>query len=109
MMFPAMPGLPGPGDDKPRRMNDVISPHDGVTWANLQPPSRLPIAAGARRSSTPALPISVLGLLLVVAPPAGLAAVWSHPNYDRDAKWALTVSTMMFMALATVLLVTLSR
>lgn len=51
----------------------------------------------------------VLGLLLIALPPVGLAAVWSSPRYDRDARWALTFTSALFMALATIALLSLAR
>lgn len=72
-------------------------------------------AAASSSSSSPSYvepwwdsPI-VLGLMLIFLPPAGLAAVWSRPGYDRDAKWALTIATLLFMALATVFAVAVLR
>jgi hypothetical protein len=40
-----------------------------------------------------------LGSLLILAPPIGLAAVWSSKRYSTDARWALTVMTALTMCL----------
>ncbi len=40
-----------------------------------------------------------LGSLLILAPPIGLAAVWSSKRYSSDARWALTVMTALTMCL----------
>jgi hypothetical protein len=38
----------------------------------------------------------VLGTMLLVAPPVGVACVWNSKHYSNDARWALTVmSTLM--------------
>lgn len=93
MMFPAMPALPGARAQLvPKAVPNVRSER----------------AQGAVHDETWTSPLAI-GLLLIALPPAGLAAVWSHPRYDRDAKWALTLSTMMFMALATILVITFAR
>lgn len=42
----------------------------------------------------------VIGLLLFLVPPVGLAALWSSPRYTRDARWALTMTTSLAMCLA---------
>ena len=77
----------------------------------------LPLAeADARRAADvmPRLPVAepwsspwVLGLLLVLAPPIGVAALWTSPRYDRDARWALTITSCVFMAFAAVVALTL--
>jgi hypothetical protein len=41
-----------------------------------------------------------LGTLLLVAPPIGLAALWSSKRYTRDARWALTLMTGLSMCLS---------
>ena len=53
-------------------------------------------------------PIAV-GLMLLVAPPVGLAAVWGSRRYDRDARIALSMATGLFLMMATIMLVTLAR
>ena len=40
-----------------------------------------------------------LGTLLILAPPIGLAAVWSSKRYSNDARWALTIMTALTMCL----------
>lgn len=49
-------------------------------------------------------PIAI-GSLLILAPPIGLAAVWSSRRYSSDARWALTIVTALMMCLASALLV----
>lgn len=51
----------------------------------------------------------VTGILLFLAPPVGLALLWSSPTYHRDARWALTFSSMFCMALVTALVIALAR
>jgi hypothetical protein len=46
-----------------------------------------------------------LGSLLILAPPVGLAAVWSSKRYSTDARWALTVMTALAMCLMTAVLI----
>lgn len=46
-----------------------------------------------------------LGSLLIVAPPIGLAAVWSSKRYSNDARWALTVMTALTMCLMSAILI----
>lgn len=46
-----------------------------------------------------------LGSLLILAPPIGLAAVWSSKRYSNDARWALTVMTALTMCLMSAVLV----
>ncbi|MBX3204412.1 MAG: hypothetical protein KF764_05055 [Labilithrix sp.] len=41
----------------------------------------------------------VLGSLLLVLPPIGLAALWSSKRYSNDARWALTVMTGLTLCL----------
>ena len=43
----------------------------------------------------------VLGSLLLLVPPIGLAAVWGTARYSRDARWALTIMTALTMCLTT--------
>lgn len=51
-----------------------------------------------------------LGSLLVLLPPAGLAAVWASPRYSREARWALTAITALTMSiLGALALVAISR
>jgi hypothetical protein len=47
-------------------------------------------------ASGPAHPL-VVGLLLLVAPPLGLAVVWASPAYGRDARWALSAVATLTM------------
>jgi hypothetical protein len=42
-----------------------------------------------------------LGSLLILAPPIGLAALWSSHRYSSDARWALTIMTALTMCLST--------
>jgi hypothetical protein len=51
----------------------------------------------------------VMGILLMCLPPIGLAAVWGSPRYDRDARWALTFTTTLFMILVMAGALTLAR
>jgi hypothetical protein len=37
-----------------------------------------------------------VGSLLFVAPPIGLACLWSSGRYGRDARWALTITSLLF-------------
>ena len=46
-----------------------------------------------------------LGSLLILAPPIGLAAVWSSKRYSSDARWALTVMTGLAMCLMTAVVI----
>lgn len=41
----------------------------------------------------------VIGTLLFLMPPAGLAAIWTSKRYSNDARWALTVMTGLMMCL----------
>lgn len=41
----------------------------------------------------------VIGTLLLMVPPVGLAAVWTSKRYSNDARWALTVMTALMMCL----------
>jgi len=40
-----------------------------------------------------------LGLLLVFAPPVGLACAWTSRRYSSEARWALTVMTTLMTAI----------
>jgi len=51
----------------------------------------------------------ILGVLLTILPPIGLAAVWVNPRYDRDARWALTATSALFMVMAMVAIVMFGR
>ncbi|AKU96356.1 hypothetical protein AKJ09_03020 [Labilithrix luteola] len=51
-------------------------------------------------------PIAI-GSLLVIAPPIGLAAVWSSRRYGNEARWALTVMTGLMMCLVSAVFVAL--
>lgn len=54
-------------------------------------------------------PIAI-GALLILAPPIGLAAVWSSQRYSADARRALTIMTAFTMSLvAAVCSITLAR
>jgi hypothetical protein len=44
----------------------------------------------------------VVGLLLVLLPPSGLAVLWSSRRYSRDARAALTLSSLFLLALGAV-------
>lgn len=73
--------------------------------AVIPPPPR----AAARASEWWEEPLA-LGSLLVLLPPAGLAAVWASPRYSREARWALTAITALTMTiLGAVALVALAR
>ncbi|HVH44690.1 MAG TPA: hypothetical protein VM925_20195 [Labilithrix sp.] len=43
----------------------------------------------------------VLGTLLIVVPPIGLATLWSSKRYSSDARWALTIMTALTLCLGT--------
>jgi hypothetical protein len=43
----------------------------------------------------------VIGSLLILLPPVGLAALWTSKRYSNDARWALTVVTALMLCLAT--------
>lgn len=47
-----------------------------------------------------------LGLLLLLAPPVGLAMLWSSRRYSNDARWALTTMTALGMCLASAVAIT---
>lgn len=47
----------------------------------------------------------VVGLLLLVLPPSGLAVLWSSKRYSRDARAALTLSSLFLLALGAVVYV----
>lgn len=116
-----------PRDVRPRRI-------DPMRYARIFPALSHPRARNAHSSRPPAMKAAavqraaavgrgarvaiapawweappIVGAMLVLLPPAGLAAVWSHRQYTKDAKWALTVSTMLFMVLGVVLTVALLR
>lgn len=42
-----------------------------------------------------------MGMLLIMLPPVGLAALWSSKRYSSDARWALTIMTALTMCLGT--------
>jgi hypothetical protein len=44
-------------------------------------------------------------LLLLVLPPSGLAVLWSSKRYSRDARAALTLSSLFLLALGAVVYV----
>jgi hypothetical protein len=46
-----------------------------------------------------------LGTLLILAPPIGLAAVWSSKRYSSDARWALTIMTALTMCLMSAIVI----
>lgn len=50
----------------------------------------------------------VVGSLLLVAPPIGLAALWSSKRYGSEARLALTVMTGLMMCLVTAIAVALT-
>ena len=64
--------------------------------------------AAAAATKTPAEwwedPVA-LGSLLILAPPIGLAAVWSSKRYSSDARWALTIMTALTMCLMSAILI----
>ncbi len=47
-----------------------------------------------------------LGVLLLVMPPVGLAALWTSRRYSGDARWALTIMTALGMCLASAVAIT---
>jgi hypothetical protein len=49
-----------------------------------------------------------LGTLLVVAPPIGLAALWSSRRYSSDARWALTIMTALTLCLVSAMVLALA-
>lgn len=51
----------------------------------------------------------MVGLLMMVLPPVGVAAAWSSPRYDREGRIAVTITASLFMCLATVAVVLLAR
>ena len=67
--------------------NDVAEPSKSRTWYED------PIA---------------IGTLLILAPPIGLAIVWSSKRYASDARWALTIMTGLTMFLVAAVFVALS-
>jgi hypothetical protein len=46
-----------------------------------------------------------LGTLLLMAPPIGLAALWSSKRYSTDARWALTVMTALTLCVGAAVVV----
>lgn len=84
-----------------------------------EPERKEPTPVAAPRFGTPPAPILVprhastswweeplaVGVLLLVAPPVGLAALWASQRYERDARVALTVMTAFSMCLLTVIAV----
>lgn len=46
-----------------------------------------------------------IGSLLILCPPAGLAAIWSSRRYSNDARWALTVMTGLMLCLVTTIVI----
>lgn len=46
-----------------------------------------------------------LGTLLILAPPVGLAALWSSRRYSTDARWALTVMTALMLCLVSAVVI----
>ncbi len=97
----------------PRRIDPMR--HAQILPAQAEPLT--PRRAWAHRSDQLVIPMNesllsspiVIGILLAFAPPVGLAAVWMHPRYDRDARWALTATSALFMVMATVALVMFAR
>ncbi|MFO0670526.1 MAG: hypothetical protein U0235_13005 [Polyangiaceae bacterium] len=108
---PASPRVVSPERRSPRRP-------DPLRRVGLWPAYKTPVAvrehrdAGIVEAHAPdewsQRPVA-LGVLLVCFPPAGLAAVWSSTRYDRDAKLALTVSTILFMSLVALVTMVLAR
>jgi hypothetical protein len=76
-------------------------------YAALRAAKPLPVVAD-RLATKPAAwwedPIA-LGSLLILAPPIGLAAVWSSKRYAGDARWALTVMTALTMCLMSAIVI----
>jgi hypothetical protein len=48
-----------------------------------------------------------LGTLLIVVPPIGLACVWRSKHYSNDARWALTVMSVLLTCFAGAVLLAL--
>lgn len=98
----------------PRRPDKLrqVGMWPAVPSAVLRAAQREPemVVAGVPNADWATRPLG-LGLLLVLFPPAGLAAVWSSERYDRDAKLALTFVTALFLSLSAVALlaITLAR
>jgi hypothetical protein len=95
LAMPPAPRRPEPPIEPPRR--------DPKKWAGA-----FPAYEGAPRPAPrPAAPLAsawyedpiALGTLLLVAPPIGLAALWSSKRYTTDARWALTLMTGLSMCL----------
>lgn len=102
--------LPAP----PRRPEAPVVPHRRDPQKDVRMlPAVDPRAFAKRPAAAPAQaptaawwedPIA-LGSLLILAPPIGLAAVWSSKRYSNDARWALTVMTALTMCLVTAIAV----
>ncbi len=61
-----------------------------------------------RRAERPEIwetPVAI-GVLLMLAPPIGLAALWSSKRYSGDARWALTIMTALMMCLGAAVAIT---
>lgn len=58
-------------------------------------------AHSARGAESPWVPVAT-GLALLVAPPVGVAMVWSSRRYDATAKVALTIFSGFTMCLAAI-------
>ena len=74
---------------------------------NLRHAQKAAMAAAAGKAARGAWwedPVA-LGSLLILAPPIGLAAVWSSKRYSSDARWALTVMTALTMCLMTAIVI----
>lgn len=98
-------------DAEKHRWRDVLrrTPRAAAASAMRRTPSRgLPQvrqeaerAHSARGAESPWVPVAT-GLALLVAPPVGVAMVWSSRRYDATAKVALTIFSGFTMCLAAI-------
>ncbi len=97
---------PVPAWQPPAREEQPIVPHRRDPRRDVRAMPAVDPAMVHARASLPAEPRAwwedpiALGSLLVVAPPIGLACVWRSKNYSTDARWALTVMSVLVTCFA---------
>ena len=86
---------PSPRVEAPLVARPRNAAKDVRMFAAVSPPMA---SAKARPKDTPRAwwedPFA-LGALLILAPPMGLACVWSSKRYSNDARWALTLMSVL--------------